>query len=121
MVTKQGYIRIGQIITVVGGIFYILGGIILILSYFIQSFTLSSVVIGILIGTPFYIMELDILILTVLCVVYGASSIILVGREKFLLYAGILIILLGIIGLGIPGVFVVVGGSIYVVASTRNR
>ena len=121
MVSKQEYIRIGQIITIIGGILFVIGAIVLILSYFIESFTLNSVTIGLIIGTPFYIVELHILILTVLCVIFGTSSIILVGREKFILYSGIIIILLGIIGLGIPGLFIVIGGSIYVVASTRSR
>lgn len=121
MVSKQGYIRISQGISIGGGILFIIGGIILIVDFFIPSFELPDVAIGLIIGTPFYIVQLDILILTVICIVLGASSIILVSREKYILLGGIVVILVGIIGLGIPGVVIIVGGSLYIVASTRNR
>ena len=122
MVTKQGYIRISQGISIGGGILSIIGGIILIVDYFMASFELlSPVAIGLIIGTPFYIIQLDILILTVICIVIGALAIILVSREKRILLGGIFVIIVGIIGLGIPGVIVIIGGSIYIVASTRNR
>lgn len=121
MVTKQGYIRISQGISIVGGILFIIGGVILIVDYFMLSFSLPNIAIGLIIGTPFYIMQLDILILTVICIVIGALAIILVSREKRIMLGGILVILAGIVGLGIPGVVIIIGGSIYIVASTRNR
>ncbi|MBY9001127.1 MAG: hypothetical protein KGD64_09450 [Candidatus Heimdallarchaeota archaeon] len=121
MVTKQGYIKIGQGISIAGGMLFVIGGIILILSYFIEGFVLNSVATGLIIGTPFYIFQMDILILTVVSIIIGASTIIFVSREKHILVGGILVIILGIVGLGIPGVIIIVGGSIYIVASTRNR
>ena len=121
MVTKQGYIRIGQGITIGGGILSIIGGLILVLDFFMDSFALSDSVIGILIGTPFYIIQLDIIILTVLCIAFGAIAITLVSREKQIMVGGIFVIVVGILGLGIPGGIIIVGGSIYIVASTRNR
>ena len=121
MVTKQGYIRISQGISIGGGILFIIGGIILIVDFFMPSYSLPNVAIGLIIGTPFYIMQLDILILTVICIVIGALAIILVSREKRIMLGGILVILAGIIGLGIPGGVIIIGGSIYIVASTRTR
>ena len=121
MVTKQGYIRISQGISIGGGILFIIGGIILIVDFFMTSYSLPNVAIGLIIGTPFYIMQLDILILTVICIVIGALAIILVSREKRIMLGGILVILAGIIGLGIPGGVIIIGGSIYIVASTRTR
>lgn len=121
MVTKQGYIRISQGISIGGGILFIIGGIILIVDFFMPSFELPPIAIGFIIGTPFYIIQLDILILTVICIVIGASAVILVSREKRILLGGILVIIAGIIGLGIPGLVIIIGGSIYIVASTRNR
>ena len=121
MVTKQGYIRISQGISISGGILFIIGGIILVVDFFVLSFNLPNVAIGLIIGTPLYIIQLDILISTVICIVLGALAIILVSREKRILLGGILVILVGIVGLGIPGVIIIIGGSIYIVASTRNR
>ena len=121
MVTKQEYIRISQGISIGGGILFIIGGIILIVDFFVTNFSLSNVAIGLIIGTPFYISQLDILILTVISIVLGALAIILVSREKRILLGGILVILVGVVGLGIPGVIIIIGGSIYIVASTRNR
>ncbi len=120
MVTKQGYIRISQGISIGGGILFIIGGIVLIIYHF-MTVDLPSFAIGLIIGTPFYITELHPLILTVICIALGASAIILVSWEKRILLGGILVILVGIIGLGIPGVIIIIGGSIYIVASTRNR
>jgi hypothetical protein len=121
MVTKQEYIRISQGISILGGMLFIIGGIILIVDFFVLSFKLPNVAIGLIIGTPFYIIQLEILILTVICIALGALAIILVSREKRILLGGILVILVGVIGLGIPGIIIIVGGSIYIVASTRNR
>ncbi|MCK4973329.1 MAG: hypothetical protein KAS52_08400 [Candidatus Heimdallarchaeota archaeon] len=121
MVTKQGYIRISQGISIGGGILFIIGGIILIVDFFVPSFSLPDVAVGLIIGTPFYIIQLEILILTVICIAFGALAIILVSREKRIMLGGILVILVGILGLGIPGVVIIIGGSIYIVASTRTR
>ncbi|MHA1592161.1 MAG: hypothetical protein ACTSUP_06795, partial [Candidatus Heimdallarchaeaceae archaeon] len=99
----------------------IIGGIILIVDFFVLSFSLPDVAVGLIIGTPFYIIQLEILILTVICIAFGALAIILVSREKRIMLGGILVILVGILGLGIPGVVIIIGGSIYIVASTRNR
>ncbi len=121
MVTKQGYIRISQGISIGGGILFIIGGIVLIVLDYFMALELPRFAVGLIIGTPFYIVELHSLILTVVCIALGALAIILVSREKRILLGGILTILVGIIGLGIPGVIIIVGGSIYIVASTRNR
>ena len=74
-----------------------------------------------IIKTILFTVPINEIILAILGVVIGAGIIILVGAEPPDLVTGILLIVLGIFGLGIPGLFAVVGGILFIIASTRKR
>ncbi len=62
-----------------------------------------------------------LLVLAILGVAFGAISIILVNAEISDLATGIILIIIGILGLGFPGLFLVIGGILYIIASTKKR
>ena len=121
MARKQQYIKWGKILSLIGGILFILGGALLLLANFIPSFTLDSIVSDIIIKTPFYPLGLQLIVLAIIGIVLGALTIILVTSEIDVLATGIILIALGIIGLGFPGLFNVIGGILYIIASTKKR
>jgi len=121
MARKQEYIKWGKILSIIGGILFVIGGALLLLANFIPSFTLTSVASDIIIKTPFYVFELRLIVLAIIGIVLGALTIILVTSEIDVLATGILLIVIGIVGLGFPGLFNVIGGILYIIASTKKR
>ena len=122
MARKQEYIKWGKILSIIGGILFVIGGVLLLLANFIPSFTLTPIASDIIIKTPFWwITGLRLIILAIIGIVLGALTIILVTSEIDALATGILLIVIGIIGLGFPGLFTVIGGILYIIASTKKR
>ena len=65
--------------------------------------------------------ELKVLHLAIIGVVLGAGIIITVSAEPPDLVTGIILLVIGVFGLGIPGFFTVIGGILFIIASTRKR
>ena len=121
MASKRDLRRWGQILSYTGGILFALGGALLFLDYFIDAFALNQVIQDIVIKTILFTVPIGEIVLAILGVVIGAIIIILVGAEPPDLVTGIILILLGIFGLGFPGLFAVIGGILFIIASTRKR
>ena len=121
MARKQEYIKWGKILSLIGGVLFIVGGVLFLLATFISAFTLTPLASDIIIKTPFYTFGLQVIVLAIIGIVLGALTIILVTSEIDLLVTGILLIVIGIIGLGFPGLFTVIGGILYIIASTKKR
>ena len=121
MARKRDLRRWGQILAYTGGILFAFCGALLFLDYFIDSFTLEGIAQNLILYTILFAVPMAAIILAIIGVVLGAGIIILVGAEPPDLVTGILLIVLGIFGLGIPGIFAVVGGILFIIASTRKR
>ena len=122
MARKRDLRRWGQILSYSGGVLFALVGALLFLDYFVDAFTLEGTITkDLIIKTILFTVPINEIILAILGVVIGAGIIILVGAEPPDLVTGILLIVLGIFGLGIPGLFAVVGGILFIIASTRKR
>jgi hypothetical protein len=121
MARKRDLRRWGQILSYTGGVLFALGGALLFLDYFIDAFTLEGIVQDLVLKTILIGVPIIEIVLAILGVVIGAIIIIIVGAEPPDLVTGILLIVFGIFGLGIPGLFVVIGGILFIIASTRKR
>ena len=122
MARKRDLRRWGQILSYSGGVLFALGGALLFLDYFVDAFTLEGTIVSdLIIKTILFTVPIREIVLAILGVVIGAGIIILVSAEPPDLVTGIILILLGIFGLGIPGLFAVVGGILFIIASTRKR
>ena len=120
MARKRDLRRWGQILAYVGGILFAFSGALLFLDYFIDSFTLG-IAQDLILYTILFAVHMADIVIAIIGVVLGAGIIILVGAEPPDLVTGILLIVLGISGLGIPGIFAVVSGILFIIASTRKR
>ena len=127
MVTKKELIKWAKVFSLIGGVLFVLGGLLLFIDYFLTTSILPDIARDIVIKTVvFSVLENlsafnFILVLAILGVAFGAISIILVNAEISELTTGIILIIIGILGLGFPGLFLVIGGIIYIIASTRKR
>ncbi|MCG3215869.1 MAG: hypothetical protein KAS63_04100 [Candidatus Heimdallarchaeota archaeon] len=121
MARKLDYIKWGKILSIVGGILFVIGGALLLIAHFVGNFTLNPIASDIIIKTPFYSFGLRQILLAIIGIVLGALTIILVTLEISVLATGILLIVIGILGLGFPGLFVFIGGILYIIASTKKR
>ena len=127
MVTKKELIKWAKVFSLIGGVLFVLGGLLLFIDYFLTTSILPDIARDIIIKTVvFSVLENlsafnFILVLAILGVAFGAISIILVNAEISDLATGIMLIIIGILGLGFPGLFLVIGGIIYIIASTRKR
>ncbi|NPD87449.1 MAG: hypothetical protein HGN29_01915 [Asgard group archaeon] len=127
MVTKKELIKWAKAFSLIGGILFVLGGLLLFIDYFLTTSILPDIARDIVIKTVVFsalenLSEFNfILVLAILGVAFGAISIILVNAEISDLATGIMLIIIGIFGLGFPGLFLVIGGIIYIIASTRKR
>ncbi len=122
MARKRDLRRWGQILSYSSGILFALGGALLFLDYFVDAFTLEGTVTqDLIIKTILFTVPIAEIVLAILGVVLGAGIIILVSAEPPDLVTGIILIILGIFGLGIPGSVAVVGGILFIIASTRKR
>lgn len=127
MVTKKELQKWAKIFSLVGGVLFVLGGLLLFINNFLTTSILPTIVQDIIIKTVVFsilenLSEFNmLLVLAILGVAFGAISIILVNAEISDLATGIILIIIGILGLGFPGLFLVIGGIIYIIASTRKR
>ncbi|MCG3222032.1 MAG: hypothetical protein H7641_11700 [Candidatus Heimdallarchaeota archaeon] len=127
MVTKKELIKWAKIFSLIGGVLFVLGGLLLFIDYFLTTSILPDIARDIIIKTVVFsvlenLSEFNfILVLAILGVAFGAISIIIVNAEISDLATGIMLIIIGILGLGFPGLFLVIGGIIYIIASTRKR
>jgi hypothetical protein len=127
MVTKKELQRWAKIFSLIGGVLFVLGGLLLFIDYFLTTSILPTIARDIIIKTVvFSVLENlsgfnYILVLAILGIAFGAISIILVNAEVSDLATGIILIIIGILGLGFPGLFLVIGGIIFIIASTRKR
>ena len=127
MAPKKELIKWAKIFSLIGGVLFVLGGLLLFIDYFLTTSILPDIARDIVIKTVvFSVLENlstfnFILVLAILGVAFGAISIILVNAEISDLATGIILIIIGILGLGFPGLFLVIGGIIYIIASTRKR
>ncbi|MCG3225439.1 MAG: hypothetical protein H7645_00855 [Candidatus Heimdallarchaeota archaeon] len=127
MVTKKELIKWAKIFSLIGGVLFVLGGLLLFIDYFLTTSILPDIARDIVIKTVIFSVLENlsdfnyILVLAILGVAFGAISIILVNAEVSDLATGIILIIIGILGLGFPGLFLVIGGIIYIIASTRKR
>ncbi|GAG97260.1 unnamed protein product, partial [marine sediment metagenome] len=127
MVTKKELIKWAKVFSLIGGVLFVLGGLLLFIDYFLTTSILPDIARDIVIKTVvFSVLENlsafnFILVLAILGVAFGAISIILVNAEISELATGIILIIIGILGLGFPGLFLVIGGIIYIIASTKKR
>ncbi|GAH26750.1 unnamed protein product [marine sediment metagenome] len=121
MARKRDLRRWGQILAYTGGVLFALCGAVLFLSEFIDGFSLEGIFQDLILYTILFAVPMTVIVLGIIGVVIGAGIIILVGAEPPDLVTGILLIVFGIFGLGIPGIFAVVGGILFIIASTRKR
>ncbi|MHA1953361.1 MAG: hypothetical protein ACXAAM_04000 [Candidatus Heimdallarchaeaceae archaeon] len=127
MVTKKELIKWAKVFSLIGGVLFVLGGLLLFIDYFLTTSILPDIARDIVIKTVvFSVLENlsafnFLLVLAILGVAFGAISIIIVNAETSDLATGIILIIIGILGLGFPGLFLVIGGIIYIIASTRKR
>jgi len=127
MVTKKELQRWAKIFSLIGGVLFVLGGLLFFIDYFLTSSILPTIVRDIIIKTVIFSVLENlsgfnyILVLAILGIAFGAISIILVNAEISDLATGIILIVIGILGLGFPGLFIVIGGIIFIIASTRKR
>jgi hypothetical protein len=120
MAKKRDFQRWGKIISLIGGVLFVLGGILLFLGQF-GILTLTPLANDLVIKTVLFNVILQFWLIGLIGIILGAGSLILVNAEVDNLLTGILLIIIGIFGLGIPGLFTFIGGILYIVASTRKR
>ena len=127
MATKKDFQKWAKIFSLLGGILFIIGGLLLFIDYFLTSSILPKIAQDIIIKTVIFSVLENlsgfnyILVLAILGIAFGAISIILVNAEISDLATGIILIIIGFFGLGFPGLFLVIGGIIYIIASSRKR
>lgn len=121
MARKREIQRWAQISSYTGGVLFALGAALLFLNHFLPSPFLPNIVQDLIVKTVLFTVPLTTIILAIISVVLGAIIIILVGAEPPDLVTGIILIVLGLFGLGIPGIFAVVGGILFIIASSRKR
>ncbi len=122
MVRKRELVLWGKILGLAGGIFFALGAGLLFLDFFLKNrLILGPIGEGLIVKTLMFGVNIDVLFLAIISVVLGTVVIVTVSAEPKPLVAGIILIVIGVFGLGIPGFITVVGGIIYIIASTRNR
>lgn len=119
MIRKRDLVNSAKIISYIGGVLYVLGASLLFLDHFIEGFNLHYV--GDRLINYFFGIEVNILILAIISVIIGAGIIILLGAEISYLITGIILLVLAIIGLGIPAIFAICGGILYIIAFTKKR
>ncbi|MHA1400374.1 MAG: hypothetical protein ACTSQE_08495 [Candidatus Heimdallarchaeaceae archaeon] len=117
---KADFRKWGKILATIGGILFIVGGVLLLLNIVLHFGlgTLESDMIAkgfILRFIPF-----DILI-AVIGIALGVLSIAFPNTKLSDFLLGLLLIIIGIIGIGIPGLLVVISGIFYIVASMKKR
>lgn len=121
MARKRDLQRWAQILSYTGGVLFALGAALLFLNHFLPSPYLPNIVQDLIVKTVLFTVPLTTIVLAIIGVVLGATVIILVGAEPPDLVTGIILIIIGIFSLGIPGLFTVVGGILFIIASTRKR
>ena len=123
MPRKRDYQKWGKIISLIGGALFVIGGILLFFAHFLTGFTLDPLTSNFVVF--FFNISLPsqsyFLILGIIGVALGAFAIIIANAERSDLLSGILLIVIGIVGLGIPGLFTFAGGILYLIASAKKR
>jgi len=121
MAPKREYIKWGKIFTYIGGILYIVGGFVALLDVILSSYTMGSLEQDLIIQGAFIISGLYLWLIALITILIGSLSIILVNTKLNELILGIILVIFAIIALGIPGIFMVIGGIMYIIASTKKR
>jgi len=119
MARKRDYQKWGKIFSLIGGVLFVIGGLLLFLAHFLPAFTLGGLASNFIVY--FFGVNVDFLVLGIIGVALGAFAIIIANAERLDLLSGILLIVIGLVGLGIPGLFAVIGGILYLIASAKKR
>ena len=121
MARKRELILWGKILGLSGGVSFALGAGLLFLDFFLKARFLGLIGEGLIVKTLMFGVNIDVLFLAIISVALGTVVILTVSAEPKPLVAGIILIVVGIFGLGIPGLITVVAGIIYIIAATRKR
>ena len=119
MPRKRDYQKWGKIISLIGGALFVIGGILLFFAHFLSGFTLGQLTSNFIVFL--FGINVNLLVLGIIGVALGAFAIIIANAERSDLLSGILLIVIGIVGLGIPGLLTFVGGILYLIASAKKR
>ncbi len=119
MPRKRDYQKWGKIISLIGGALFVIGGILLFFAYFLPAFTLDQLTSNFIVYL--FGINVNFLVLGIIGVALGAFAVITANAEWSDLLSGILLIVIGIVGLGFPGLLTVVGGILFLIASAKKR
>jgi len=121
MATKREYIKWGKIFTYIGAILYIVGGVIALLSLIIPAHTMGPLENDLIIQGAYIIHGLYLWLIALITIVIGSIAIVLTNTKLNELALGIILVIFAIIALGIPGIFMIIGGILFIIASTKKR
>lgn len=119
MARKRDYQKWGKIFSLIGGALFVIGGILLFFAHFLQAFDLDRLTSNFVVYL--FGIYVNFLVLGIIGVALGAVAIVITNAEISDLLSGIFLIVIGIIGLGIPGLFTVIGGILFLIASAKKR
>ena len=121
MARKNEYIRWGKMSAYLGGILFIIGGLVLLIYHFMDR-TLGSIEYDLIVKSSFILQNINsLLVIAFIGIVIGAFVTISINLHVSDLARGIILIVLAIIGLGIPGLLTCISGILYILASTKKR
>ena len=120
MARRRDYQKWGKIFAIIAGILFILGGILLIM-HILSVVTLGTFEMD-LVAKGFLLRLIGIdWIIAILGITLGALTLVLLRADVSDTLRGILLIILGIIGIGIPGLLDFIAGILYIIAGAKRR
>ncbi len=119
MATKRQYEKWGKFFAIFGGIFFIVGAVILLMDMILDSFTVHQVITQTIVRSNYFV-QTEI-ILVIVGFVLGVLSLIIPNTELGNFIKGLLLLVFGIAGLGLSGLFVFIGGMLFIIASMKKN
>lgn len=122
MARKNEFIRWGKISAYLGGILFIIGGLVLLINHFMDRTLEGSIEYNLIVKSSFILQNINsMLVIAFIGIVLGALVTIAINLHASDLARGIILIVLAIIGLGIPGLLTCISGILYIISSTKKR